>query len=647
MNSRRLLPRRRSTSRRTSRPAGGPGLATGPAPYPAPGSAPTTPDSSPAVRPLVAVLLVVGLLATGCTAGTSAAGQTTVTALPAATPKALSPYYHQKLHWHRCATSGFDCTTMKVPLDHERPEEGDIKLAVARRKATGPGRRIGSLLVNPGGPGASAVGYLQAYAGLGYPAGIRARYDLVAVDPRGVAQSTPVVCLEGKRMDAFTQIDTTPDDERERDRLTAAHAAFGAACAEHSARILPHVSTVEAARDMDMLRAALGDRRLHYVGASYGTFLGATYAGLYPERVGRLVLDGGMDPRLSARRMNLEQTAGFERAFRAFARDCAQHSDCPLLPADPSGTDGRPRRPDASPAHEPRPAHSAHSAHSVHSVHAAAPAARTDDGSHRPGSTPAEMGARLRSFFRHLDRNPLPARAQAPGSPGGAGHRGASAPGHPSERDRAAQDGPAQAPGAGTGRRLGEALATTGVIAAMYDERAWPELRAALTSAMEHRDGSGLLAFSDLYYQRAADGRYANLMAANAAVNCLDLPPAFTTERQVRQALPAFRKASPVFGEGLAWASLSCAHWPVHATGRAHAITAEGAPSIVVVGTLRDPATPYPWARALAAQLDSGRLLTYDGDGHTAYGRGSRCVDTAINTYLLTGTAPKDGKRCS
>jgi pimeloyl-ACP methyl ester carboxylesterase len=136
-------------------------------------------------------------------------------------------------------------------------------------------------------------------------------------------------------------------------------------------------------------------------------------------------------------------------------------------------------------------------------------------------------------------------------------------------------------------------------------------------------------------------------MSANAAVNCLDLPPAYDSPEEVEKAVPTFEKASPVFGEGLAWASLNCAYWPVGPTGEPHRIKAEGAAPIVVVGTTRDPATPYRWARSLAAQLSSARLLTYDGDGHTAYGRGSTCIDSAIDAYLLRGTPPTDGKRCS
>ena len=151
---------------------------------------------------------------------------------------------------------------------------------------------------------------------------------------------------------------------------------------------------------------------------------------------------------------------------------------------------------------------------------------------------------------------------------------------------------------------------------------------------------------SDAYYGREADGSYPNMMFANAAVNCLDLPAPFRSPEDVQRAVPDFERASPHFGRDIAWMALTCAYWPVRATGAAHTIRAVGAAPIVVVGTTRDPATPYDWARSLAGQLESGRLLTYDGDGHTAYGRRSTCVDGAVNRFLLTGEAPEQGKRC-
>jgi pimeloyl-ACP methyl ester carboxylesterase len=489
--------------------------------------------------------------APGATAATGASAGAQAAASPSAD---LSRYYAQKLSWHDCGAVGFDCATMKVPLDYAHPVAAeDLKLAVARKKAAGPGKRIGSLLVNPGGPGGSAIDYLQ-YAALGYPAPVTSRYDMVAVDPRGVARSEPVTCLSDKQMDAFTSVDTTPDDKAEITQLTKADKNFATACDKKSAKLLAHVSTVDSARDMDVLRALVGDDKLNYVGKSYGTFLGATYAGLFPQKVGRVVLDGAMDPSVSALEGSRAQAGGFEVAFSAFAKDCVKRAGCPL------GT-----------------------------------------------TSVSDAGTRLDAFFKRLDAQPLTT---------------------------------------GSSRRLTEALGTTGVIAAMYDESAWPTLRDALTSANKG-DGAPLLKLSDSYYERDDTGRYSNLMYANAAVNCLDLPPALKSPADVEKALPAFDKASPHFGTTLAWSSLICGYWPIRNTGQAHRITAPGAAPILVVGTIRDPATPYAWAVSLAKQLSSGHLLTYDGDGHTAYARGSDCIDTTVNAYLLQGKVPPNGKKCT
>lgn len=508
-------------------------------------------DTRRLLRILATALGTAGLLVSGCSSGsTTPSGSAT----GSAAAEELKPYYGQKLRWRDCGVEGFQCATMKAPLDYGKPGAGDVELAVSRAKATGPGKRIGSLLVNPGGPGGSAVDYLQGYAGIGYPAPVRARYDMVSIDPRGVARSEPVECLSGKDMDAYTQVDQTPDDKGEVAELRASFEKFAEGCEKRSGKILPHVSTVEAARDMDILRSLLGDEKLHYVGASYGTFLGATYADLFPARVGRLVLDGAMDPSLPAVDINRDQTAGFEGAFQSFAADCVKQTDCPL------GT-----------------------------------------------SSTADAATTLKELFAELDSEPVPT---------------------------------------GETRQLTESLATTGVIAAMYDEAAWPQLREAVAGA-QRGDGSGLLALADSYYEREPSGEYANLMFANAAVNCLDLAPAFDGPAAAEKALPEFEKASPVFGRGFAWAALNCGSWPVDPTGTPHRTEAEGAAPIVVVGTTRDPATPYKWAESLAEQLSSGTLLTYEGDGHTAYGRGSDCIDTAINTYLLEGTPPKDGKKCT
>ncbi|MGY0463073.1 alpha/beta hydrolase [Kitasatospora sp. cg17-2] len=488
-----------------------------------------------------------------------AAAATPLEPLPAAVPPALAPYYAQRLGWTPC-DDGYECTTFRVPLDYDRPADGDLTLAAVRAPAVpaapgdtvAPGERIGSLLLNPGGPGGSAVEYVEGVART-YDAGVRARYDLVGLDPRGVGRSAPVTCLGGERMDAYTAVDITPDDQAEVDALVAAAKEFAEGCRQRSGDRLGHLSTVEAARDLDVLRALLGDERLHYVGKSYGTFLGATYAGLFPGRTGRMVLDGAMDPSLDSLTGNRTQAGGFETAWTAFARDCAAREDCPL------------------------------------------------------GRTEQQAGERLAALFAAVDAGPL-----------------------------ATDDG---------ARRLSEAQATTGVIQAMYADFLWPRLRTALADA-EAGNGTGLLKLSDAYYGREADGSYPNLMFANMAVNCLDLPAPFAGPDDAARAVPDFERTSPRFGRDMAWMALTCTYWPVRPTGTPHTVRAAGAAPIVVVGTTRDPATPYAWAQALAGQLESGRLLTYDGDGHTAYGRHDSCLDGAVNRFLLGGEPPENGKTC-
>lgn len=501
------------------------------------------------------MLAVCGLLLTAPYAGSPAAAPAATqkagadgTATDAAVPSELRRYYQQELHWQPCPDSPpFQCTTVKVPLDYAHPDAGDIDLTAARKKATGNGARIGSLLVNPGGPGESGIDFLVGAAD-GFSPSVRASYDLVAVDPRGVGHSTPVDC----KLD----MPTTPmgfglnlsADLAEIGAYDEAFKQVADACAQHAGQLLPHVGTLDAARDMDVLRALLGDDRLHYAGFSYGTYLGATYAELFPSRVGRMVLDGAVDPTLDAYRWLLDTAAGQQVAWESFAADCAARTDCPL-------------------------------GHSVE-----------------------EAGRRLDALQRSLDRAPL---------------------------------------------RQGKDISVTrddlvnAVTTALMTVQ-WEQLRAAI---------GGLLAGDTTALQRllgTAEESSGSVGDANYAVNCLSSTssPRFTPE-QAQAALPQFLRASPQFGEWWARLLMMCTHWPVPPTQPAHPLTAPGAAPILVVGTTRDPATPYPWAEALARQLSSGRLLTYDGDGHTTYGRGSTCIETAVDRYLTRGQLPPAGKVCT
>jgi pimeloyl-ACP methyl ester carboxylesterase len=242
----------------------------------------------------------------------------------------LLPFYEQRLDWTECG--GFDCTTVTAPLDWADPGAGEIELSVIRSRAEGAGEPIGSLLTNPGGPGASGVGLIRDSVSFAVGDAVRERFDVIGFDPRGVGESTAVRCYDASDMDSY--LFDIPEGERGTDawagELLDRHADFAAACDAGSDGILPYITTENAARDMDLLRAVLGDAQLNYLGYSYGTFLGATYAKLYPERVGRLVLDGAIDPAVPGLDVGITQGIGFESALRAYMASCLEDDECPF-----------------------------------------------------------------------------------------------------------------------------------------------------------------------------------------------------------------------------------------------------------------------------------------------------------------------------
>ncbi len=494
-------------------------------------------------------------------ASTSASMTTTPTA--AATPTvapttrptppadpALAALYAQRPAWTGCK-DGFECARIRVPIDYAHAAGASIELALIRLPAGDKGRRIGSLLINPGGPGVSGIDYARG-ARIVVSRGVRKRYDIVGFDPRGVGTSTPLICESDAQLDRIIASDASPDDAAEEATAVELAKQVGSSCSANSAPLLGHVSTVEAARDLDLLRGVLGDDKLSYLGKSYGTFIGATYADLFPTHIARMVLDGALDPSSSSADVNREQTRGFELALRAFVDDCLGRDNCPLAgPAD------------------------------------------------------AALQA-VSDLLTQTDRQPLPAEG---------------------------------------GRVATQSLTVLGIAAALYNRGSWPVLRQALGQARQG-DGRLLLRIADSYTDRGPDGHYANNSNDSIyAVNCLDRPdrPGIAA---IRAEAAQLALLSPRFGPFIAWGGLACTYWPVPATGRPHRITAAGAPPILVVGTERDPATPLVWAKSLADQLASGVLLVWNGDGHTAYRRGSSCIDGAVDSYLLDGKAPADGKRC-
>lgn len=258
------------------------------------------------------------LFATVLTACTHTSQATTATPSPSLpTPGSVK--------WSDCG-GGFQCGSLTVPLDYANPDKGTIKLALIRKVATDPLHRIGSVLTNPGGPGASGIDYLRSAA-----AGMRnlnKRFDLIGFDPRGIGQSAPVRCLTAAQEDAFNALDPVLDDPQEKAAAIQADQQFVAGCEATSGKVLPYVGTPNAARDMDEIRAAVGDAKLTYLGFSYGTYLGEWYAHLFPTHVRALSLDGVIDPTLSANDMLLAQVVSFEKNLEAFIADCKARPDC-------------------------------------------------------------------------------------------------------------------------------------------------------------------------------------------------------------------------------------------------------------------------------------------------------------------------------
>ncbi len=459
----------------------------------------------------------------------------------------IDRFYDQQVDWSKCGSD--ECANVWVPLDYSDPDGQAITLSAKRDPADDQSKRRGSLLINPGGPGGSGVDFVD-YIPL--DSSITDVYDVVGFDPRGVARSTPVDCLSDEQLDGYIASDPTPDDEQEVQQLEDLWSQFTAGCEQHSGDLLAHLSTVEVARDMDVLSAVVGDDKLDYLGASYGTYIGATYAGLFPDKVDRMVLDGAVDPQASPKTSEINQAAGFETALTAYLEDCVRGGDCPL------GDDA--------------------------------------DGARE----------RLIALFKELDSQPLPTSS---------------------------------------GRELAEGLAFLGVILPLYNKDNWSYLTSGLQEALSG-SGDTLLLLADSYSGRQPDGSYSdNSLEVQPAVSCLDHPEHESVD-QIEAEGQQFVRRSPVFGPAAMWWPYACSNWPESSTEEQPDFSAAGAPPIVVVGTTRDPATPYQQAVDLARELDSGVLLTRDGDGHTSLGAGNDCIDSAISTYLVKGKPPKDGTTC-
>ncbi|MET0999364.1 MAG: alpha/beta hydrolase [Marmoricola sp.] len=530
---------------------------------PPPPPPPQRSNSTATILIAVALVLVLGITVVGVagwatyayltdadsdTGVTAPPPEPSATVQPPSSPADLARYYEQKLKWRSCGDN--QCSRLTVPLSYDDPDGESIELAVLRAPAAKRGQRVGQLVVNPGGPGGSGVQY-AASGPFVFGDRLTDYFDIVGFDPRGVGKSTPLECAGTEQTDEFLSLDPdpdTPDEEARFDQLTR---EFGEGCLKNSGDLAKHMTTPEVAKDLDILRAALGERQLDYFGASYGTSIGATYADLFPTHVRRMVLDGAIDPTLSTLELSLGQAHGFEIALRAYLQDCVDQGDCLL------------------------------------------------------GDTVDAGAQRIRQLLEDLDETPLPTAS---------------------------------------GRELTEGLAQYGIILPLYNQDYWPLLTVSLQQALEG-GGDRLLNLADQYASRE-EGKYKdNSIEAYYAVYCLDHSD-FVPSDRVPGLLDQFEKASPTFGRIFAYGATACGSWPVKSGAGPRLLEAEGAAPIVVVGTTRDPATPYEQAVTLAKQLESGVFVSRDGDGHTGFQQGNACVDKAIEGYLIGGTVPKDGLSC-
>jgi pimeloyl-ACP methyl ester carboxylesterase len=231
----------------------------------------------------------------------------------------------------------FECARLYVPFDYAHPDGPVFALPVVKLPAATPSARIGSLVVNPGGPGGSGLEYALGARSGEFTQEVLDRFDIVGFDPRGVGGSVPALhCLTGPQLDKYFAVNEAPVGAAQLATVVAANKAYAQACARNARALLPYVGTAAGARDLDVLRAALGESRLTFLGKSYGTVLGASYAQQFPSRVRALVLDGAVAPQAGGVDLDIAQASGFEVAFGQFASWCVTQSGCPL-PAGAAG----------------------------------------------------------------------------------------------------------------------------------------------------------------------------------------------------------------------------------------------------------------------------------------------------------------------
>jgi pimeloyl-ACP methyl ester carboxylesterase len=513
-------------------------------------------------------LAAVASLALACTSAGGTTAQPGVHGPVGPVPAGLGQFYGQALSWGGCssfaktpsdqkayADPDLQCAYLTVPLDYANPNGRTIKVGLLRHPASDPAQRIGSLVINPGGPGGSGMSTAASLADTIMSNDVGRRFDLVGFDPRGVGASEPqIVCRNAAERDRERlmnlNVDTSPDGVA---KTESQEKADDEGCVKGTGKdVLANIGTREVVRDMDVMRSALGDEKLTYLGYSYGTRIGTSYGEAFPKNVRAMILDGAVDEAQDPAVQLVDQGRGFQKAFDAFAAWCAVRADCAL------------------------------------------------------GPDKSQAVSKFQALVRPLINQPV-----------------------------AVSDG----------RKLSYTDATIGTVQALYLSDLWPILNRGLGELVQGH-GNSLMRLADNYYGRSQDGTYSTEMDVFQAVLCVDNPP--IKDRNVARDIDAqYRKVAPFLdtGQPPSPALDNCAFWPVPSTSGPHHPQAPGLPTVMVISTTQDPATPYQAGVNLAHDLNA-RLLTFEGTQHTAFMQGNSCVDRAGIDYLTSLKLPAEGTRC-
>jgi len=537
-----------------------------------------------ALRAVAAAAAAAGLAGALAAAAPGAGASTRPVQQAATSMTATAPV--PVLKWQGC-NGGFQCAMARVPLDYRHPGGAKISIAVIKHPATDPAHRIGTLFYNPGGPGGSGLDALRGGYFL-FPPVVRARFDIVSFDPRGIGRSTVLQCFASNEQEQqlLSPISSQayPIGPAQQKTWENTYARFDKACAAHAGPLLAHDSTADVARDMDLLRQAVGDPAMNYYGNSYGSYLGATYASLFPAKVRAMVLDGNVDPVQWA-----TGTGGSAAVLGTFLRMRSDEGSAAALSAflDLCG-----RAPASSCAFS--------------------------------AGSPAATRARFATLLNRLARHPV--------TMAGTTYTKSVAVGTVVNDLYDAVPIP----------DLGDSGWS---ITATVLEDLWAATSGAPAPATIPPPPARDFPLAASGVQADAGEPYSGVESV-LGVLCSDSPNPRDPDQYPAQAALASAR-SGIVGPDWAWITEACAKWPVLARDRfTGPFNRPTAAPILVVGITVDPATPYQDSVAMSHELADARLLTVDGYGHTALANPSNCVATAEDGYFVTGTLPPPGTVC-